>query len=197
MCETASCIGVTGGCRPVSQELLEGVVGKMGVGFCKLGDFCSVIHTFVRHLERTSASVGVCFDIDDTSNLGQIASDRGGTSTSVHVRHFEIHQRPSNALRRFCSLFVHHIARVGVRHCRLTAACEANRANETKTQLTIHDFSPRKNTEDTCCSESYRLPKIGETLERQPRTPCRSCNQKRPTCARYLSSEDPPSPNSI
>lgn len=61
----------------------------MRVGFRKLLQFGFIVNAGIGNLEGTGSRRNVGFDIADTRDFGQIASDRGGTGTSEHVGHFE------------------------------------------------------------------------------------------------------------
>lgn len=74
-------------------RLLDLVVSQARV--C-LREFCQlrlVVDVWFGHLEGTNAIWGVSFDIDNTIDFRQIASDRGGAAPSRHVWDFEGDQR--------------------------------------------------------------------------------------------------------
>ncbi len=61
----------------------------------RLGELCKlrlIVEIWFRDLERTSLIRGIGFNVDNTFDFFQIASDRGGTTPSRHVRYFEAHQ---------------------------------------------------------------------------------------------------------
>ena len=60
----------------------------MTVCLRELGEFGFVVNARVSQFEGTRSTSWIGFDISDTGNFGQIASDRGGTTTSVHVGDF-------------------------------------------------------------------------------------------------------------
>lgn len=65
----------------------------MGIGFCVLLKFSLEVNAWVRNLKGADSSGNIRGDVCNTLDLGQIASDRGGTAASVHVRDFEAHKR--------------------------------------------------------------------------------------------------------
>lgn len=78
--------------------LLDRVFGQVAVGFRELHEFGLVINIGVGKREGTRSTGDVGFDIADTCDFEQIASDRGGTGTSDHVGNFE-----ANECRRLTS----------------------------------------------------------------------------------------------
>lgn len=71
----------------------------MRVRFRELGDGRLIVYARIRYFERAFAGVRIRLDVSDTRNFGQIASDRGGTGTSVHIRHFKVNQHGVRAFR--------------------------------------------------------------------------------------------------
>ncbi len=65
----------------------------MGVCLGKLSQFRLIIDVWIRHFEATDKFDRIGLDIHDTVNFFQVAPDRGGTSSSHHVGHFERDQR--------------------------------------------------------------------------------------------------------
>ena len=61
----------------------------MTVRFSVLLQFCLVVNTGISQLKGTVSTRDVRRNVDNTGDFGQIASDRGGTTASVHIRHFE------------------------------------------------------------------------------------------------------------
>ncbi len=61
----------------------------MTVCFRVLLQLCLIVDTWIGQLEGAVSTRDICRDVDNTGNFGQIASDRGGTDTSVHIWHFE------------------------------------------------------------------------------------------------------------
>ena len=57
----------------------------MLVGFRILDQLRFIVDIWIRYFETTNESFMVGFNIFDTINFGQIAPDRGGTSSSDHV----------------------------------------------------------------------------------------------------------------
>lgn len=73
--------------------LLDCVLRQVAVRFRELCKFGFVVNVRIGNLKGTGSAGDVCLDIADASDFGQIASDRGGTATSVHVRYFQAHKR--------------------------------------------------------------------------------------------------------
>jgi len=65
----------------------------MAVGFRELCQFGFVVNVRIGNLEGTRSTRDVGLDITDTLDFGQIASDRGGTAASEHVRYFQTDKR--------------------------------------------------------------------------------------------------------
>ena len=61
----------------------------MRVGFRKLGKLRLIVDLCVLDSETTDAFACICLNIGDAVDFCQIASDRGGTAPSRHVRHFK------------------------------------------------------------------------------------------------------------
>ena len=65
----------------------------MAVVFAVFGQFRFVVNTWISDDKGNGSTRDVCLDIADTCDLGQSASDRSGTGTSVHVRYIEAYER--------------------------------------------------------------------------------------------------------
>ncbi len=65
----------------------------MFIRFGVLGQFRIVVDVWVCHFETAQTPSNIGFDIRNTVNLLQIASNRGGTAASDHVRNFERDKR--------------------------------------------------------------------------------------------------------
>lgn len=63
----------------------------MRVGFGELSELRLIIDVGALDSETTRAASRIRLNIGDAFNFVQIASDRGGTTASRHVRHFEGH----------------------------------------------------------------------------------------------------------
>ena len=68
-----------------------------------LGQFRTVVDVWVCHFETAQTPSNVGFDIRNTVNLLQIASNRGGTAASDHVRNFQCDKRELGR-RRFARI---------------------------------------------------------------------------------------------
>ena len=88
--------------KAIPSCLLNRVVSQVTVGFSVLLQLCLVVHTGISELKRAVSTRDVCRDVDNTGDFGQIASDRGGTTTSVHVWHFEANKRGDIGIVRRC-----------------------------------------------------------------------------------------------
>ena len=69
--------------------LLYFVIGQMFIRLRELNQFRLIIDVWIRHFEAADFFDMVGLDLFDTINLFQDAPDRGGTSSSHHVGHFE------------------------------------------------------------------------------------------------------------
>ena len=65
----------------------------MAVGFRELCKFGFVVNVGIRNFEGTRLTGNVGLDIADARDFSQIASDRGGTATSDHIRYFQADKR--------------------------------------------------------------------------------------------------------
>ena len=74
-----------------TQELLNFVFCQVFVRLGVFRQFRAIIDVGVGQRKAAGTPGNVCFDVGDTVNLFQIASDRGGAATSEHVRNFERH----------------------------------------------------------------------------------------------------------
>ena len=70
-------------------SLLDRVASQMAVRFGLLLQNGFVIDAGVAEFKSAFSSWNVRLDVLNAGNLGQRASDRGGTAASVHVRNFE------------------------------------------------------------------------------------------------------------
>lgn len=61
----------------------------MGIGLGVLFQFRFIVHAWFGELKAACLFVGVGDDVSYTIDSGQIASDRGGTTTSDHIGNFE------------------------------------------------------------------------------------------------------------
>lgn len=89
-------------CAATASCLLNSVLSQMAIRFGVLLQFGLVVDTGVSQLEGTISTRGVCRNVDNTGDFGQIASDRGGTTTSLHIRHFEAYEGSGVVLIRRC-----------------------------------------------------------------------------------------------
>ncbi len=89
-------------CAATGSCLLNSVLRQMAIRFGVLLQFGLVVDTGVSQLEGAISTRDVCRNVDNTGDFGQIASDRGGTTTSVHIRHFEAYQRRDVVIIRCC-----------------------------------------------------------------------------------------------
>ena len=69
--------------------LLNLVVGQVFIRLRELNQFRLIIDVWIRHFEAADEFGRIGLDILDTVDLFQDAPDRGGTSSSHHVGHFE------------------------------------------------------------------------------------------------------------
>ena len=74
----------------------------MTVGLSVFLQLCLVINTGVSELKGAVSTRDVCRDVHNTRDFGQIASDRGGTTTSVHIWHFEANKSSDVRVTRRC-----------------------------------------------------------------------------------------------
>ena len=72
-----------------TRQLLNRIAGQVFIRLRKLRELGLVIELRIRDLESAGTASDVSLNVADTCNLGQIASDRGGTAPSVHVRDLE------------------------------------------------------------------------------------------------------------
>jgi len=82
--------------------LLTCEVSPVGLCFSVLFQLRCVINTWVRELKGAVSTLDVSRDVDHAGNFGQIASDRGGTTFSVHVWHFEANKSSDVGVIRRC-----------------------------------------------------------------------------------------------
>ena len=75
----------------------------MAIGFREPFEFSLVVNVWIGKLEGAGSTSDVGGDIADAGNFGEIASDRGGTGTSVHVGHFETDKGGGRSPRGFSS----------------------------------------------------------------------------------------------
>ena len=69
--------------------LLNREFREMAIGFRELRKFGFVVNRRIGNRERTRSTRDVGFDIADTCDFFQIASDRGGTTASDHVGYLQ------------------------------------------------------------------------------------------------------------
>ena len=77
------------------------------VGFCQLIKFRFKVVVGLGHIEFANATRYICFDVGKYAGFCQSASDRGGTSTSLHVRDVECHRSCFGGIGREYSLSYH------------------------------------------------------------------------------------------
>ena len=76
-------------CSSFSCRHLDGVISQVRIGLCVFFQLGFEVNTGVGELKGAVFSRDVSLDVNHTWDFGQIASDRGGTTSSVHVGHFE------------------------------------------------------------------------------------------------------------
>ncbi len=98
--------------------LLNGVFSQVRVRFGVLLQFRLVVNVRIRDLERTGLVGDVGFDIADTCDFGQIASDRSGTASSDHVGNFETDKGDSLGIGSSWSLYgLGRLCGIGINRC--------------------------------------------------------------------------------
>ncbi len=75
-----------------AKDLLDLVVGQMGVGLGKFSQSREVVAVRLGNLKAAQTLGNVRLNFHDAVDFFQIASDRGGAAPSRHVRDFEGHQ---------------------------------------------------------------------------------------------------------
>ena len=76
-------------CSSFSCRHLDGVISQVRIGLCVFFQLGFEVNTGVGELKGAAFTRDVSLDVNHTWDFGQIASDRGGTTSSVHVGHFE------------------------------------------------------------------------------------------------------------
>ena len=107
----------------------------MGVSLGELIQFGFQVEVFVLELESTQILDNISFNIRNTFNLGQIASDRGGTTISNHRRQLE--RDELNAFRQLCRLTGSH--RLGLNRSTLLGATDKRCREQCCCNETMHD----------------------------------------------------------
>lgn len=74
-------------------RLLNRVISQMFIRLGVLGQYRTIVDVWVCYCETAQTRSNIGFDVGNTSNLLHIASNRGGTGASDHVRNIERDKR--------------------------------------------------------------------------------------------------------